>query len=213
MAWHPLDWQAGVLCRDREIPVSPVLAHALPRRAQLGRHHKVQGMARMQLSMFSLAEHPAKVFPSRDFARDWLTLAETSASPSLQSLDRYRPQWLLWENVPGVLSSDGGRDFGAFTPGDWGSSGMGGVTGFSMRNMSEWTGYERKPSRSDAAACVRCRIHLGDYRRAAAVYYLSAKACKGILRRADKRGKEVAAYSPSSIGGYSASRRKRRDTP
>src|SRR5690606_2110294 len=24
-----------------------------------------------------------------------------------------RPRWLLWENVPGVLSSNGGRDFGA----------------------------------------------------------------------------------------------------
>jgi len=27
---------------------------------------------------------------------------------------RYRPTWLFWENVPGVLSSDGGRDFGSF---------------------------------------------------------------------------------------------------
>ena len=25
---------------------------------------------------------------------------------------RLRPRWLVWENVPGVLSSDGGRDFG-----------------------------------------------------------------------------------------------------
>jgi DNA (cytosine-5)-methyltransferase 1 len=27
---------------------------------------------------------------------------------------RYRPRWIVWENVPGVLSSNGGRDFGAF---------------------------------------------------------------------------------------------------
>jgi DNA (cytosine-5)-methyltransferase 1 len=27
---------------------------------------------------------------------------------------RYRPRWLVWENVPGVLSSNGGRDFGTF---------------------------------------------------------------------------------------------------
>src|SRR5690606_7353429 len=27
---------------------------------------------------------------------------------------RYRPDWLVWENVPGVLSTNGGRDFGAF---------------------------------------------------------------------------------------------------
>ena len=32
-------------------------------------------------------------------------------------VDRYRPEWVLWENVPGVLSSGGGRDFGAFLGG------------------------------------------------------------------------------------------------
>jgi DNA (cytosine-5)-methyltransferase 1 len=29
-------------------------------------------------------------------------------------LDKFRPKWCIWENVPGVLSSNGGRDFGAF---------------------------------------------------------------------------------------------------
>src|SRR3546814_3362614 len=35
----------------------------------------------------------------------------------LAMADRYRPEWLVWENVPGVLSSNGGRDFGAFLGG------------------------------------------------------------------------------------------------
>ena len=29
-------------------------------------------------------------------------------------VDRVRPRYVIWENVPGVLSSGGGRDFGAF---------------------------------------------------------------------------------------------------
>jgi DNA (cytosine-5)-methyltransferase 1 len=29
-------------------------------------------------------------------------------------LDHFRPKWFVWENVPGVLSSNGGRDFGSF---------------------------------------------------------------------------------------------------
>jgi DNA (cytosine-5)-methyltransferase 1 len=29
-------------------------------------------------------------------------------------LDHFRPRWFVWENVPGVLSSNGGRDFGSF---------------------------------------------------------------------------------------------------
>lgn len=30
---------------------------------------------------------------------------------------RLRPRWVVWENVPGVLSSNGGRDFGSFLGG------------------------------------------------------------------------------------------------
>jgi DNA (cytosine-5)-methyltransferase 1 len=30
---------------------------------------------------------------------------------------RYRPDWLVWENVPGVFSSAGGRDFARFLAG------------------------------------------------------------------------------------------------
>jgi DNA (cytosine-5)-methyltransferase 1 len=29
-------------------------------------------------------------------------------------LDKFRPKWCVWENVPGVLSSNGGKDFGSF---------------------------------------------------------------------------------------------------
>jgi DNA (cytosine-5)-methyltransferase 1 len=29
-------------------------------------------------------------------------------------VERFRPRWVIWENVPGVLSSNGGRDFGSF---------------------------------------------------------------------------------------------------
>lgn len=32
----------------------------------------------------------------------------------LAVVERYRPKWLVWENVPGVLSADRGRAFGAF---------------------------------------------------------------------------------------------------
>jgi len=31
----------------------------------------------------------------------------------MRMVDQLRPRWVVWENVPGVLSSNGGRDFGA----------------------------------------------------------------------------------------------------
>lgn len=32
----------------------------------------------------------------------------------LRACDQIKPEWIIWENVPGVLSADGGRAFGAF---------------------------------------------------------------------------------------------------
>ena len=32
----------------------------------------------------------------------------------LRLVDQIRPRWVIWENVPGVLSSNKGRDFGSF---------------------------------------------------------------------------------------------------
>jgi DNA (cytosine-5)-methyltransferase 1 len=29
-------------------------------------------------------------------------------------VEHFKPEWVVWENVPGVLSSNGGRDFGSF---------------------------------------------------------------------------------------------------
>jgi len=46
-----------------------------------------------------------------DDPRGQLTLAY------LAVVSRYRPRWVVWENVPGVLSADGGRAFGSFLGG------------------------------------------------------------------------------------------------
>jgi hypothetical protein len=65
---------------------------------------------------------------------------------------------------------------------------MGGVTGFSMRNMSEWTGLDGLSLKDEGVCSLSEILETGDVPRQ---YYLSAKACKGILRRAAKRGKEL----------------------
>ena len=63
----------------------------------------------------------------------------------------------------------------------WQSSGMGGPTGFWTANFSEF--------HRDASVCS-----LSDVLETGEVpqkYYLSQKACAGILRRAEKRGREL----------------------
>ena len=74
---------------------------------------------------------------------------------------KYRPQWLVWENVPGVLSSNGGRDFGAFL-GMLGQLGY----GFAYRILdAQYFGVAQRRRRVFVVGC------LGDWRSAAAVLF------------------------------------------
>ena len=74
---------------------------------------------------------------------------------------KYRPKWLVWENVPGVLSSNGGRDFGSFL-------GLLGVLGygFAYRVLdAQYFGVAQRRRRVFVVGC------LGDWRSAAAVLF------------------------------------------
>lgn len=141
----------------------------------------------MQMSMFSLEAPPASLSASQDYVRGWLTLGETSASPSLQSLTSIVPSGFSGRMSPAScrVTADGILEPSS---GDWGSSGMGGVTGFSMRNMCEWTGLDGLSLKDEGVCSLSEILETGDVPQQ---YYLSAKACKGILRRAAKRGKEL----------------------
>ena len=74
---------------------------------------------------------------------------------------RYSPRWLVWENVPGVLSSNKGRDFGTFL-GALGKLGY----GFAYRVLdAQYFGVAQRRRRVFVVG------YLGDWRRAAAVLF------------------------------------------
>ncbi len=82
--------------------------------------------------------------------------------------DKLRPEWVVWENVPGVLSSSEGRDFGSF---------VGGLAelgyGWAYRVLDAQ--YVRVESHPFAVPQRRKRVfvvgHLGSWQRAAAVLF------------------------------------------
>ena len=80
--------------------------------------------------------------------------------------DRARPRWIVWENVPGVLSSNEGRDFGSFL-GALGELGY----GYAWRTLDAQ--FIRVESHPRAVPQRRRRIivvgHLGDWRPPVAV--------------------------------------------
>jgi DNA (cytosine-5)-methyltransferase 1 len=87
---------------------------------------------------------------------------------------RYRPRWLVWENVPGVLSSNGGRDFGTFL-------GMLAELGYGFAYRILDAQYIRVDGFARAVPQRRRRVfvvgYLGDWRRAAAVLFERESLC------------------------------------
>jgi len=79
----------------------------------------------------------------------------------LRVVGRIRPRWVVWENVPGVLSSDGGRDFGAFL-------GLLGELGYGFAYRVLDAQHFGVPQRRRRVFVVG---YLGDWRPAAAVLF------------------------------------------
>jgi len=87
---------------------------------------------------------------------------------------RTRPRWIVWENVPGVLSSNEGRDFGSFL----GALAQCGY-GFAYRVLDAQ--FVRVQSHAFAVPQRRRRVfvvgYLGDWRRAAQVLFERESMC------------------------------------
>jgi len=163
-AWQPLGWRAWGLAEIEAFP-SAVLAHHYPTVPNLGDMTKFKDWPDGSIDLLC-GGTPCQSFSNAglraglDDPRGQLMLTFGAIAA------RYRPEWLVWENVPGVLSSNGGRDFGAFL----GLLGFLGY-GFAYRVLDAQfvrvDGYGRAvPQRRQRVFVVGC---LGDWRRAAAV--------------------------------------------
>jgi DNA (cytosine-5)-methyltransferase 1 len=106
-------------------------------------------------------------------------------------LDRLKPQWCVWENVPGVLSSSGGRDFGSFL-GALGELGY----GFAYRVLdAQYFGVAQRRRRVFVVG------YLGDWRPASEVLFES-DCLRGNPPPSREKREGLASYTPSSIAGY-----------
>jgi DNA (cytosine-5)-methyltransferase 1 len=107
----------------------------------------------------------------------------------LSIADKFRPKWLVWENVPGVLSSNGGRDFGTFL-GALGELGY----GFAYRVLdAQHFGVAQRRRRVFVVG------YLGDWRVAAAVLFES-ESLQGNIKPSRKKREEAATYAQASVG-------------
>ena len=110
---------------------------------------------------------------------------------------RYRPEWLVWENVPGVLSSANGRDFGSF---------LGGLAecgyGFAYRVLdAQYFGVAQRRKRVFVVG------HFGNWQPAAAVLFERHSLCGYPAPSREKRqGVAASVASGASISDYEVAR-------
>lgn len=166
VAWHPLGWSPVAFSEIEKFP-SAVLARHYPSVPNLGDMTKFKDWPDVRPSLL-VGGTPCQSFSVAGLRKGLADPRGNLCLTFLAIADRYRPEWLLWENVPGVLSSDGGRDFGAFL-GGLGQLGY----GWSYRVLDAQ--YVRVDGFGRAVPQRRRRVfvvgNLRDWRRAAAVLF------------------------------------------
>ena len=157
----------------------------------------------MQQSTFLLEEPHANPSPSQDFAKDLLTLEGTSPSHILPLLTAIGPNGWFSRTSP-VFCQQTEEKRLAPSSGRWQNSGMGSPTGCLTLNTSEHA-TSMELSRNDVAASSLSRIlETGAVPQR---YFLTPKACAGILRRLDQKGLKMPTIQKAlllGLGGMEA---------
>ena len=115
VAWEPLGWEAQWFSEIEHFP-SAVLNHRFPTVPNLGDMTKIHETQEFNDSTIDLlvGGTPCQSFSVAGL-RKGLTDPRGNLMLTFLSLaQRKKPRWIVWENVPGVLSSNGGRDFATF---------------------------------------------------------------------------------------------------
>jgi DNA (cytosine-5)-methyltransferase 1 len=187
VAWHPLGWTPWAFAETETFPRA-VLAHHYPDIPNLGDVNGWKDWPDAAIDVL-VGGTPCQSFSVAGLRGGMADPRGNLALVYLAIADRYRPEWLVWENVPGVLSSNGGRDFAAF---------VGGLE--QLGYHAAWRVFDAQYVRVDGFARAvpqrRRRVfvvgHLGDWRRSAAVLF-ERESLSGHPAPRRKAGKGIAA--------------------
>lgn len=161
VAWQPLGWRCAWTSEIEPFPIAVVDHHwGFPNLGDMTRITD-DDLARNGPVDLLVGGTPCQSFSVAGLRKGLADPRGNLALVYLGLVDRLRPRWVVWENVPGVLLSGRGRDFGAFL----GALGQLGY-GFSYRVLD--------------AGHFGCRVprprvfvvgHRGDWRPAAATLF------------------------------------------
>lgn len=191
VAWDGLDWQPAFFSEIEKFPRA-LLAHHYPAVPLHGDFTTIDEGEYEPIDLL-VGGTPCQSFsiagkrlglddPRGNLAIEYLRLAR-----------RLRPRWLVWENVPGVLSSNSGRDFGTFVA-------FLGECGYGWAYRILDAQYFGVPQRRRRVFVIG---YLGDWRPAAAVLFEPESLLRHSAPRRETR-KDIAptiSARPSGGGG------------
>jgi DNA (cytosine-5)-methyltransferase 1 len=185
VAWHPLGWKA-VFYAEIDPFCNALLNHYYPDVPNRGDFTKIGDeyagsvdvlVGGTPCQSFSVAGKRAGL----DDPRGNLTMEY------LRLVSRTKPRWIVWENVPGILSDDGGRTFGTFLG--------------TLEQLGYGWAYVTLDAQYFNLAQRRQRVfvvgHLGDWRRAAAVLFDIESLCGNSPPSRSKRERTAYELAPS----------------
>jgi DNA (cytosine-5)-methyltransferase 1 len=187
VAWHPLGWTPVGFSEIEPFPCA-ILKHRFPNTPNYGSLTEYQSWPLEPGSIDLLVGGtPCQSFSVAGLRKGLADPRGNLALTFLGLADKLKPKWIVWENVPGVLSSGGGRDFGSF---------LGALVelgyGFAYRVCdAQYFGVPQRRRRVFVVAC------LGDWRAAAEVLSLR-EGLRGYLETGNKKRKGVASDAGAS---------------
>ena len=187
VAWHSLGWEAAAYSEIEPFP-SAVLAHHYPSVPNVGDMTKFKEWNLEPIDLL-VGGTPCQSFSVAGLRKGLEDPRGNLALVYCGILDKFRPKWFVWENVPGVLSSNGGRDFGSF---------LGALVelgyGFAYRVLdAQYFGVAQRRRRVFVVG------YLGDWRPAAEVLF-EPESLRRDTTPSRKQGEEVAGTIAARFG-------------
>ena len=162
VAWHGLGWEPQWFSEIEQFP-SAVLKHNYPDVPNHGDMTQYKDWPNDKTIDLLVGGTPCQSFSVAGLRAGLDDPRGNLALTFIAMAERLKPQWIVWENVPGVLSSNRGRDFGSFL------SALGNIGyGWAYRILdSQYFGVPQRRRRVFVVG------HLGDWRSASEVLFES----------------------------------------
>ena len=162
-AWEPIGWEPVAFSEIEPFPAA-VLKHHWPKVQNLGDMTKYEewNISSGTIDLL-VGGTPCQSFSVAGLRQGLKDPRGNLMLTYLAIAERLKPRWIVWENVPGVLSSNGGKDFGSFL-GALGDLGY----GWAYRVLdAQWFGVAQRRRRVFVVG------HLGNWELAAKVLFES----------------------------------------